>query len=90
MEIELSPELQKMVEEIMATGGYGSEDDVVRQAMTDLHERERWLTQQAEEIRARIDEGWKSADRGELMDESQVRRQMQERKAGSRAQRLAS
>ena len=90
MEIELSPELQKLVEELMASGAYRSEDDVVRQAVLELHENERWLAQQAKEIRARIDEGWKSAERGELMNENQVRREMQERKAELRAQLLAS
>lgn len=74
----------------MATGAYSSENDVVRQAVLEMLERDGFLAQQAGEIRARIDEGWESAERDELMDEDQVRREMQERKAKARAQPLAS
>jgi hypothetical protein len=52
----------------------------VEHAVTILHEPEAWLAANREEIRAKIAEGYASAQRGERIDASDVRAHMEERK----------
>jgi antitoxin ParD1/3/4 len=85
MTIQLSPRLEALVREDVERGPYRSIDEFVEQAVTELHEREQWFSSHREEIRLKIDEGWAAAERGELMDEVEVRREMQEMKAAWRA-----
>jgi antitoxin ParD1/3/4 len=85
MTIQLSPHLEALVREDVERGPYRSIDEFVEQAVTELHEREQWFSSHREEIRLKIDEGWAAAERGELMDEVEVRREMQEMKAAWRA-----
>jgi Arc/MetJ-type ribon-helix-helix transcriptional regulator len=58
----------------VARGPYRSVDDFVEQAVTELHEREEWLAAHPNDIRAAIEEGWAEAERGELVDGEQVKR----------------
>jgi antitoxin ParD1/3/4 len=85
MTVQLSPELEALVKKDVERGQYRSIDEFVEQAVTELHEREQWLSAHRDEIRLKIEEGWAAAERGELMDETQVRREMQEMKAAWRA-----
>jgi antitoxin ParD1/3/4 len=85
MTIQLSPRLEALVREDVERGPYRSIDEFVEQAVTELHERELWFSSHREEIRLKIDEGWAAAERGELVDEIEVRREMHEMKAAWRA-----
>jgi antitoxin ParD1/3/4 len=85
MTVQLSPRLEALVREDVERGPYRSIDEFVEQAVTELHEREQWLSSHREEIRVKIDEGWAAAERGELMGEAEVRREMQQMKAAWRA-----
>ena len=87
MTVDLSPELEALVRRDIAGGAYASVDEFVTKAVTELHEREQWLAEQREEIRTKIEEGWASAERGELLDEAEVKREMSAMKAAWRAQR---
>ena len=49
-------------------------------AVSLLHEQEAWLAENREEIRAKIAEGYAEAQRGELIDASDVCAQMEQRK----------
>jgi antitoxin ParD1/3/4 len=91
MTVELKPELEALIKQDVERGPYRSVDEFVEQAVTELHEREQWLASHRDDIRLKIDEGWAAAERGELLDEAEVRREMQEMKAAWRAknQRLA-
>jgi antitoxin ParD1/3/4 len=90
MTIQLSPQLEALVREDVERGPYRSIDEFVEQAVTELHERERWFSSHPEEIRLKIEEGWAAAERGELMNEAEVRREMQEMKAAWRAKNQPS
>jgi len=52
-----------------------------------LHEQEEWLSVNRAEIGATIEEGYASAQRGELIDGDQVRAHMEEKKRARRDQR---
>jgi putative addiction module CopG family antidote len=81
MTVQLRPELEALVRQDVARGSYRSIDDFVEQAVTELHEREEWLAVHRDEIRSKIDEGWAEAERGELIDGEQVKRDMAVMKA---------
>jgi predicted transcriptional regulator len=45
-----------------------------------LHEQEQWLADNRADIAAKIEEGYASAERGELLDPDHVRAQVNDRK----------
>ncbi|WP_035347867.1 ribbon-helix-helix domain-containing protein [Edaphobacter aggregans] len=87
MTVQLSPELEALVRQDVERGPYRSVDDFVEQAVKELHDREQWLADHRDEIRAKIEEGWASAERGELIDSEQLKREMKGMKADWLAER---
>jgi putative addiction module CopG family antidote len=81
MDIRLKPELEAMIREDLARGPYSSAEDLIEQAVSQLHEREDWLAQHREEISQKIEEGWESAKQGNLMDPDEVKSAMAAHKA---------
>jgi putative addiction module CopG family antidote len=80
MNIRLRTEIEELIKQDIQCGAYKSVDEFVEHAVSMLHEQEAWLAENREEIRAKIAEGYASAQRGELIDASDVRVQMEERK----------
>ncbi len=68
MSIALSGDLERQVAEKVASGHYSSPDEVVREALWLLEERDRAGTGTIEELRAMIRIGDDQAERGELVD----------------------
>lgn len=81
MTVQLSPELEALVKKDVERGPYNSIDDFVEQAVTMLHEQEEYLAAHRDSIRLAIEEGWAEAERGELIDGEQVKREMAAMKA---------
>ncbi len=79
MDIRLKPELEAMIREDLARGPYNSAEDLIEQAVSQLHEREDWVAQHRDEISRKIEEGWQSAKQGPLMDAEEVESAMEER-----------
>jgi putative addiction module CopG family antidote len=80
MTIRLKPELEALIQKDVERGPYQSADEFVEQAVQMLHEQEQWLADNRADIAAKIEEGYASAERGELLDPEQVRSQIDERK----------
>ena len=80
MTIRLKPELERLIQQDVERGPYGNVDEFVERAVQMLHEQEEWLSANRAAISARIEEGYASAQRGELIDDDQVRAQMEEKK----------
>ena len=80
MKIELKPELAALIKQDVERGPYKSVDEFVEQAVSLLHEQEAWLAEQENEIRAKIEEGYAAAQRGELVDSGEVRSRLEVRK----------
>jgi antitoxin ParD1/3/4 len=72
----LEPELEEVIANALRSGAYQTSEELIKQALELLQERDAWLA----ENRAKIEEGYAAAQRGELIDSDQVRRQMEERK----------
>lgn len=81
MDIRLKPELEEMIRRDVERGAYGSVDEFVEHAVALLHEEESWLAENASAIRARIEQGFASAQRGDLLDSDRVRQEMEQRKS---------
>jgi antitoxin ParD1/3/4 len=64
MTIILQPEHDRLIAEALRSGAYQSSEEVIKQALELLHQRDAWLA----ENRAKIEEGYAAAQRGELID----------------------
>lgn len=80
MKIQLRPELEEMVKQDVQRGPYQTVDEFVEHAVSLLHEQETWLSEHGSEIRAKIEQGYAAAQRGELIDVEQVPTVLEERK----------
>jgi antitoxin ParD1/3/4 len=90
MEIRLSPELAAVVEQDVATGRFASAEEYIAAAVELLHEREMgWNGETLEEFNAKLEESIAQAERGEVLDEAEVRRRMNAMKAEWLARRSA-
>ncbi len=69
-----------MVKRDVQRGPYQNVDEFVEHAISLLHEQEVWLAEHGSEIRAKIEQGYAAAQRGELIDSDQVRSGLEERK----------
>jgi|SRR5215475_12102669 len=80
MELRLRPEVEEMIRKDLERGPYKSAEELVELAVSQLHECENLLAHHREEIARKIEEGWKSAEQGRLMDPDEVRSAMAARK----------
>jgi len=83
--VSLSPELEKLVQAKVESGRYSSESEVVEEALRLLEQREVELR----ELRARMDEGLASLDRGEGVDGETFMQAMLDELDAREAQRKA-
>jgi antitoxin ParD1/3/4 len=60
MSVTLTPELEALIDELLATGRYANAGDVIEQAVRQLEERERRLR-----LQASVTEGFAAIERGE-------------------------
>ena len=68
MDVQLTPELEEIVERRLKSGDYKSANDVVDHAIRLLQQMDEERATCAEELRSRIDESLASLDRGEGVD----------------------
>jgi antitoxin ParD1/3/4 len=76
MPIILGPEHEQLIAEALSSGVYQSSEEVVKSALELLRERDTWRS----ENRAKIEEGYAAAQRGELLDEDEVAARMEQKK----------
>jgi len=80
MKIHLRPELEEMVKQDVQRGPYQTVDEFVEHAISLLRKQEAWLAEHGSEIRAKIEQGYAAAQRGDLIGSDQVRSGLEERK----------
>ena len=71
MTVTLSPELERFIERQISSGRYGSSEEVIREALRLLEERNSRESAQ-NEVRRKIAVGLEQARRGELLDGEEV------------------
>jgi antitoxin ParD1/3/4 len=84
MNVSLTPELERFVQEKVQSGRYTSASEVVREALRLLEEHEQVRTAQLAEFREEIDRRLASLERGEGLDGATALAQLRQR---SRARR---
>ncbi len=72
MNVSLTPELERLVQQKVQTGLYNNHSEVVREALRLLVEQDRLREAHLDGLRRALDEGLAQADRGELLDGPRV------------------
>lgn len=89
MNVNLTPELEALIQRKVASGLYNNQSEVVREALRLLAEHDRLREAHAAGLRKALAEGLAQADRGELLDGpgvvAEVRRSLRKRRRPSRA-----
>jgi len=85
MTIHLKPELERLLQQHIERGPCQSADEFVERGIQMLHNQEERLSAKHAGIGAKIEEGYSSAQRGELIDD-QIRLRMEEKKRAWRSQ----
>jgi antitoxin ParD1/3/4 len=68
MNVHLTDELEKLVQDKVKSGRYNSASEVVREALRLMEQRDELRTIQLQELRKRMDKGLAQAQRGEGVD----------------------
>ena len=72
MPIRLTPEFEQLIENKVKLGPYKSASEVIAEALRLLEQRDRIFTDNKDAVRAKIEQGWQSAQRGVLLDGDEV------------------
>jgi antitoxin ParD1/3/4 len=78
--LELKPEVEALINKCVESGAFATPEDVVERALELLSAEEDWLANNRDQIAADIQDGWEAAQRGELIDDDQVRLRMDPKK----------
>lgn len=72
MTVDLTPELERLVQSKVSSGHYDSVSDMLSEALRLLDERDRFSTARKEEYREQIEAGWLASRNGDFVDGDQV------------------
>lgn len=87
MELNVPPDLENLINKRLSSGSYQSVEDVLRRALEAQDAEESWTDEERRALSAHIEEGYLQAERGELIEGEQVRREIQVLKDNRRQQR---
>ncbi len=79
MSVLLARELEELIQKKVKSGQYDSPNEVVREALQLLEERDKLREIKLEELRREIQIGIDEADRGELLDGEEVFDRLEEK-----------
>jgi len=77
MHLDLPPDLETLINKRLSSGAYASPEDVLRRALEAQDAEESWTHEERRALSAHIEEGYQQAERGELIDGAQARRDIQ-------------
>jgi antitoxin ParD1/3/4 len=89
MNVSLTPELERKIEERLATGDYTSASEVVREALRLLFRFDEAREREIDLLNRRIADGLAQLDRGEGLGEEEARRALAARTAARRASKAS-
>jgi Arc/MetJ-type ribon-helix-helix transcriptional regulator len=84
MQLSVPPDLETLIRKRLSSGGYTDAEDVLRRALEAQDAEESWTDEERQAFSAHIEQGYLQAERGELIDGAQARREIQEMKDGWR------
>ena len=77
MRLNVPPDLETLIKKRLSSGGYTSIEEVLRRALEAQDAEESWTDEERRALSAHIEEGYLQAERGELIDGAQARREIQ-------------
>lgn len=77
MRLNVPPDLEALVQKRLATGAFASAEEVIRRALEAQDAEESWTEEERRALSAHIEEGFLQAQRGELIEGDQARREIQ-------------
>jgi Arc/MetJ-type ribon-helix-helix transcriptional regulator len=77
MQLNVPPDLETLINKRLSSGGYQSLEDVLRRALEAQDAEESWTDEDRRALSAHIEEGYLQAERGEVIDGPQARREIQ-------------
>jgi antitoxin ParD1/3/4 len=88
MQLTVPPDLETLINKRLSSGGYASAEEVLRRALEAQDAEESWTGEERRALSAHIEEGYQQAERGELIDSAQARREIQAMKDDWRSSRV--
>jgi Arc/MetJ-type ribon-helix-helix transcriptional regulator len=80
MQLDLPQDLETLINKRLSSGGFATVEDVLRRALEAQEAEESWTDGERHALSAHIEQGYLQAERGELIDGVQARREIQELK----------
>jgi len=77
MQLNVPPDLETLINKRLSSGGYENAEDVLRRALEAQDAEESWTDEERRALTSHIEEGYLQAERGELIDGAQARREIQ-------------
>jgi len=87
MQLNLPPDLDTLINKRLSSGAYTNAEDVLRRALEAQDAEESWTDEERRALSVHIEEAYQQAERGELIDGAQARREIQTMKEKWRAGR---
>jgi Arc/MetJ-type ribon-helix-helix transcriptional regulator len=87
MQLNVPPDLETLINKRLSSGGYRNVEDVLRRALEAQDAVESWTDEERRALSAHMEQGYLQAERGELIDGAQVRREIQAMKDDWRQKR---
>jgi hypothetical protein len=88
MQLNVPPDLETLINKRLSSGGYTSAENVLRRALEAQDAEESWTDEERRALSYHIEEGYLQAERGELIDGTQARRELQAMKDNWHQERL--
>jgi antitoxin ParD1/3/4 len=88
MQLTVPPDLETLINKRLSSGAYASAEEVLRRALEAQDAEESLTDEDRRALSAHIEEGYQQAERGELVDSAQARREIQAMKDDWRSSRV--
>lgn len=89
MRLDVPADLERLIEKRLSTGGYSDVEDVLRRAVEAQDAEESWTEDERRALSGHIEEGFRQAVQGQLIDDVQARNEIQSMKENWRKERSA-
>ncbi|MBV8847121.1 MAG: hypothetical protein JO307_30295 [Bryobacterales bacterium] len=73
MQLNLPPDLETLINKRLSSGAYTNAEDVLRHALEALDAEESWTDDERRALLAHIKEGYQQTERGDLIEGTQAR-----------------
>lgn len=80
MQLNVPPNLETLINKRLSSGAYSSAEELLRRALEAQDAEESWTEEERRALSAHIEQGYLQAERGELIDGEQVRREITQKR----------